>query len=109
LKDNRLPPQGFTADGVVGDTDIIGAGSDADFNRTGEGEGSGTDTVHYVVPLAGVSGPFSVEARLLYQAIKPAFVRKLSADSERVMRFKQMHQMLPPRVETLATTAAGSS
>jgi hypothetical protein len=106
LKDNRLPPQGFTSAGVVGATGVVGVGDDTDFNRDADGEGSGSDTVHYLVPLAGAGGPFTVEARLLYQAIKPAFVKKLSADSGRVMRFRQMYQMLPPSVETLATSTA---
>jgi len=109
LKDNRLPPQGFTAAGVVGDSGIVGVGDDTDFNRDTEGEGSGSDSVHYLVPLAGASGPFTVEARLLYQAIKPVFVRKLYADGGRVSRFRLMYQMLPPTVETLASTSAGTS
>ena len=81
----------------------------ADFNRDADGEGSGSDSVHYLIPLAGAAGPFTVEARLLYQAIKPAFLKKLSADSGRVMRFKQMYQMLPPTVETLAAATAISN
>jgi len=109
LKDNRLPPQGFTDAGVIGDSGIVGVGDDADFNRDTQGEGSGTDSVHYLVPLAGASGPFTVEARLLYQAIKPVFVRKLSADGGRVTRFRLMYQMLPPSVETLAGTSASTS
>ena len=109
LKDNRIPPRGFTSEAVVGATGVVGVTSDADFNRDADGEGNGEDAVHYLVPLAGASGPFTVEARLLYQAIKPAFVKKLSANSGRVMRFKQMYQMLPPTVETLATATAVSN
>jgi hypothetical protein len=110
LKDNRIPPQGFTGDAVVGATGVVGVTSeDIDFNRDADGEGSGSDSVHYLIPLAGAAGPFTVEARLLYQAIKPAFVKKLSADSGRVMRFKQMYQMLPPTVETLAAATAISN
>ena len=110
LKDNRVPPQGFTSGAVVGATHIVGVSSeDTDFNRDTDGEGSGSDSVHYLVPLAGATGPFSVEARLLYQTIKPAFVKKLSATSGRVMRFKQMYQMLPPAVETLAAATAVSN
>ena len=110
LKDNRIPPQGFASSTVVGATGIVGVSSeDTDFNQDSDGEGSGSDSVHYLVPLAGATGPFTVEARLLYKAIKPAFVKKLSATSGRVLRFKQMYQMLPPTVETLATATAVSN
>jgi len=109
LKDNRIPPAGFTnarADTIEVQTRPSGlAASDSDFNCVGSGEGCGADTVRYVVDTAGYSGPYAVEARLLYQAIQPAFVDGMHTDGDRVNRFKVMYDAVPPSVEVLATAA----
>lgn len=109
LKDNRIPPQGFTNSTAVNieqQTLPAGTHGDADFNQLAGSEGSGTDTVHYRIPLAGQDGPYTVEARLLYQSVQPAFVKGLHSDAELVNRFKVMYEQLPPRAETLASTSA---
>ena len=108
LKDNRIPPAGFTnskaatietqtiPDGVVGDND---------FNCVNTAEGCGTDTVHYQVDATGKTGPYSVEVSLLYQATQPGFVDGMHNVGDRVNRFKVMYDAVPPTVEVLATTA----
>lgn len=109
LKDNRLPPRGFTnsaASAIEIQTVPAGVNGDNDFNASNGQEGSGTDTVHYRVHLDGDSGPYTVEARLLYQAIQPSFVEALHADADRVNRFKVMYARHTPRVETLAEASA---
>jgi hypothetical protein len=58
--------------------------------------------VHYQVAVAGETGPYSVEAKLHYQAIQPSFVNSLHADAGKVNRFKVMYAENPPSVETLA-------
>ena len=63
LKDNRLLPRGF--DKRTAEPDIAvhgGALDDADFT-------GGGDRVRYSVDVATASGPFTVEAELLYQPI----------------------------------------
>ena len=82
---------------------------DADFNSINSQEGSGSDTVHYQVAVAGQTGPFSVEAKLYYQTIQPSFVNSLHADAGKVNRFKVMYAENPPIVETLASTSAVSN
>ncbi len=74
LKDNRLPPQGFTEDfedydvvAVVGD-----AVNDENFNRNGETRGTGSDRVSYHIPPAS-----SIEIELCYQSVMPAFLDSL--------------------------------
>jgi hypothetical protein len=106
LKDNRIPPRGFTAAGVIDDTAVAGVGSDPDFNVEAGSEGSGSDRVHYRVALGQLTGPLTVEAALLYQAVRPTFIDALHADSAPVNRLKLMTRMLPPAVETLATASA---
>ena len=108
LKDNRLPPEGFTlarADAIEPQTRPVGTDGDADFNRDG-GEGSGTDTVHYHIPHPGVEGRYRIDARLLFQTIQPAFVYGLSSDTDRVNDFKGLYTSSPPSVEALATASA---
>lgn len=108
LKDNRIPPAGFTnskAATIETQTIPSGVAGDNDFN-CGAGtvnEGCGVDSVHYQVNIAGQTGSYTVETRLLYQATQPAFVDGMHTDADRVNRFKVMYDAVPPSVEVLAT------
>ncbi len=109
LKDNRIPPAGFTnakANAIEVQTIPSGVGGDVDFNCVGGREGCGADTVHYRVDVSGRPGPYSVEARLLYQATQPAFVDGMHNHGDRVNRFKVMYDAVPPSVEILAEAVA---
>jgi hypothetical protein len=106
LKDNRIPPSGFknsVAAGIEPQTVPAGVAGDGDFNCANTVEGCGADTVHYQVGIEGQTGPYSVEARLLYQATQPGFVDGMHSDGGRVNRFKVMYDAVPPSVEVLAT------
>ena len=62
-KDNRLLPGGFDKSTAVPDIAVQGdAATDPDFTANG-------DRLEYDVDLGGASGPFTVEATLLYQPI----------------------------------------
>jgi hypothetical protein len=117
LKDNRIPPRGYERGfdlgedmGVAGNgiTGIFGeAATDADFSPDfDEGNpdaGSGQDVVHYRVNTEGHTGPFQVEARLMFQSVRPSFVASLhGTDNPRVDRFQKMYEMVPPAPEVLA-------
>ena len=109
LKDNRIPPSGFTINQAIAiepQTVPAGVEFDADFNCPSSGEGCGQDTVHYRVDVAGKSGPYSVDVRLLYQATQPAFVDGMHTDGARVNRFKRMYDAVPPKAELLATASS---
>jgi len=107
LKDNRLPPRGFTNAGSIDDIAIeLGGVIDMDFNSEGIEGGSGTDTVHYRIPVSSQIGPYSVDARFLYQTIRPSFVHSLHGDSGRVARLKTMYQMITPEIKELASASA---
>ena len=106
LKDNRLPPEGFTtamANAIEPQTLPVGTGGDSDFNLAGPVEGTGSDTVHYRVPTGGATGPYTVDAELLFQTIRPGFVLGLSSSNARVIDFKAMYRNNPPTAETLAS------
>jgi hypothetical protein len=113
LKDNRIPPAGFKnskALTIESQTVPSGIAGDADFNCGADtvNEGCGADSVHYRVDTAGRAGPFTVEARLLYQATQPGFVDGMHSDGDRVNRFKVMYDAVPPTVEVLDTATAAS-
>lgn len=109
LKDNRIPPAGFTlakAEEIDEQTEPSGlVENDTNFNCRDTAEGCGADTVRYEVNVNGLTGPFTVEAELLYQSIQPAFVNGLHSEGPLVKRFKAMYEAVPPRVEVLATDA----
>jgi cytochrome c553 len=105
LKDNRIPPAGFTnskAEAIESQTIPAGVAGDNDFNCVSTSEGCGKDTVHYKVDTEGKTGPYTVDARLLYQATQPAFVDGMHTDGDRVNRFKVMYDVVQPSVEVLA-------
>lgn len=106
LKDNRIPPEGFTnskAAAIETQTIPSGVSGDNDFNCVSMTEGCGSDTVHYQVNTSGQSGPYTVDVRLLYQATQPGFVDGMHNVGDRVNRFKVMYDAVPPSVEVLAT------
>ncbi len=107
LKDNRIPPAGFiNANAIELQTLPAGVIGDDDFNCASTAEGCGADTVHYQVDVGGQTGPYSVEAELLFQATQPAFVDGMHNTGDRVNRFKVMYDQVPPTVETLATATS---
>ncbi len=106
LKDNRIPPAGFTnskAATIESQTIPVGVDGDSDFNCVSTNEGCGADTVHYQVNIEGQTGPYTIESSLLYQATQPGFANGMHSIGDRVNRFKVMYDAVPPTVEVLAT------
>ncbi len=94
LKDNRLPPLGFTTTHPAYDTTRI-AGvplSDVDFNRNSLGEeGSGTDIVRYHVPLNGEDGALRAFVSVHYQPVPPGWNEEMfSFSSPEIDAFRDM-------------------
>ncbi|NLP12826.1 MAG: hypothetical protein BWY83_00727 [bacterium ADurb.Bin478] len=116
VKDNRLPPKGFTAQvqgyetiAVVGEAAV-----DPDFNRNEAGEqGSGTDNVHYRIFIGQESGTLTVTAELRYQTISFDFMEDLfSYAADPVLRFKTYYEavehepmLIRSSVRTFSTTS----
>ncbi|MCW5900625.1 MAG: T9SS type A sorting domain-containing protein [Flavobacteriales bacterium] len=96
LKDNRLPPLGFTTTHPSYDTTLIAGvpAGDVDFNRFENGvEGSGTDITHYHVPMNGHSGLIEIEARVWYQAAPPRWMEEMFAYSTpEIDTFRAMYE-----------------
>jgi hypothetical protein len=94
LKDNRLPPLGFTTSHSVYDTvRIVGAAeTDPDFNLQGGIEGSGKDIIRYKVALNGYSGEFNAFVRVHYQAVPPSWLNEMRTfDHEEINVFLNMY------------------
>lgn len=94
LKDNRLTPQGFSKlDPVYDTTQIIGSAfSDSDFNLFADGsEGSGSDVLHFHIPINGYSGALTVSAKVWYQSLPPKWMAPMFAySSPEIDSFKLM-------------------
>jgi len=94
LKDNRLVPLGFTTTHPSYDSTLIAGvpASDLDFNRDMFAiEGSGTDILHYHIPVSGVTGALHATARIYYQPIPPAWNAEMFAfNSARIDTFRTM-------------------
>lgn len=93
LKDNRLAPTGFSTQHPSYDTVQISADAlaDPDFNKISGIEGSGTDEVHFHVPVAGINGSINATAKIIYQTLPPKFVQEMfSLSSAPIDDFKNM-------------------
>lgn len=108
IKDNRLPPKGFTtAAERYADMEIEGeATHDDNFNQDENGEGSGGDRVTYRVDVSGQTGKLLVEVELLYQSIKPAFAEDLfTHETPAVTRFKGYYDAADKTPETVQSVS----
>ena len=94
VKDNRLPPAGFTTTHASYDTmKIVGATADADFNKNGLVEGTGSDKIQYRVALNGYTGTVNVQANVWYQSVPPKWLDEMFAHSStEIDAFKSMYE-----------------
>jgi hypothetical protein len=79
LKDNRIPPLGFSTTHPVYDTvRIVGAAeTDPNFNRIGNFEGTGADVITYKLAINELSSNISVSARVYYQSVPPYWLDEM--------------------------------
>jgi len=96
LKDNRIPPRGFTNESAPATVAVTGVGQDANFNAAA----SGMDEVTYRVPLKDFENPLSVRVELLYQAVPPESVAHLLKSREPyAVAFTKMFRRQPNQPE----------
>ncbi len=95
LKDNRIAPEGFSTSHSAYDTTmIVGVpASDIDFNHDPMGvEGSGSDIVHYRIPMNGYAGLINVSVRVWYQTAPPRWMQEMFAyNSAPIDTFRNMY------------------
>jgi len=94
LKDNRLVPLGFSTMHSTYDTTLIvgSALTDPNFNHIGGLEGTGTDEIRFHIPVEGISGNFTVRAKIWYQSIPPRWTEEIfSFDNPIINAFETMY------------------
>ena len=93
IKDNRIPPFGFSTSHEVYDTtEIAGqALEDPDFNKTNGQEGSGSDVIYYHIPMNGNYELLKATATIFYQPTPPKWMDEMFAESSpEIDQFKSM-------------------
>ncbi len=94
IKDNRIPPVGFTSSGPYADSiKVLGlAANDPNFNISGTTEGSGVDTVTYIISSLNSNENYSLNIDLLYQSVTPRYIEDLfQYDTPEVNKFKNYY------------------
>jgi hypothetical protein len=97
VKDNRIPPVGFTSSHYSYDsTGIFGdAVGDPNFNKDSGNEGTGMDIVTYKIP-GEQNKTYRVTAEVCYQSVKPELVDHLRGIGEPdITRFVDMYDATP--------------
>ncbi len=98
LKDNRIPPKGFTTSHIsyTDSTEIYGnALTDPDFNKDGNTEGTGRDIITYKLP-AQQSTQYQITVEVCFQTIKPEVVDTIRTLNEPdINSFVNMYDALP--------------
>jgi len=95
LKDNRLPPLGFSTLHQSYDTTKISndALQDNDFNKLNGIEGSGSDFIYFNVPIAQAVTSLKVKAKMYYQSVPPKWIDELfTLNHSDINKFKNMYQ-----------------
>ena len=96
LKDNRIPPKGFTSTHISYDTTQVygNALDDPDFNKDGSAEGTGSDYITYKFPKP--TGNLTATVELCFQTAKPRSIDSLRTVNEPdINHFVEMYDALP--------------
>jgi len=94
LKDNRLPPMGFTTSHLSYDTvRIVGkALDDSNFNTSFGTQGTGKDVIRYNVPTLGMVEDLEITANIYYQTVNPKWLENMfSYSSDEINLFKSFY------------------
>ncbi len=111
LKDNRLPPLGFTTTHISYDsTRIYGrAAEDPNFNRNGDQEGTGIDTVTYIIGNVSANTDYQITVEMVYQTAMPRFIADLlQHDTPEVTRFAGYYQSADKSPIPVASITVGA-
>lgn len=94
LKDNRLPPTGFTTNHLSYDTvKIVGlALEDPNFNTLDGTQGTGIDVVRFNVPTMGIVEDLEITANIYYQTVNPLWLENMfTYSSDEINLFKSYY------------------
>lgn len=105
LKDNRLPPVGYSDAAAESDTIgfVGGAKWDRDFNSIDGKEHTGGDVLHLDIDVDANAGPYSVDVEMCYQSVKPLFIDNLARyDTPETNRMTDYYDAAGSSVEVIA-------
>ncbi|MEA1875947.1 MAG: T9SS type A sorting domain-containing protein [Bacteroidota bacterium] len=108
LKDNRIPPRGFSNQHLSYDTvRIVGqADLDANFNRDEGIQGSGSDQLTYEVSVKSGSGAVKITAKVYYQTISEEWLQDIfDSGTEESVDFKAMYDYSNPEPTIMAESS----
>ncbi len=94
LKDNRLPPEGFSTSHYAYDTvSIVGIATvDPNFNYKNGNEGSGSDILYFNIPTFGIIEVLDITVNIYYQTVNPKWLSNMfSYSSDEINRFKSYY------------------
>jgi len=95
LKDNRIPPVGFTSAHPSYDTVKVAGNAlqDDNFNRYQGAEGTGKDIVHYRIATMGNTQPLTVKVAVHYQTVTAKWLQQMfEYSSEEIDAFKSFFE-----------------
>ncbi len=95
IKDNRIPPKGFSSAHQVYDTTLIAGNAllDDNFNYQDGEEGSATDKIFYHIPLSDFPDKVLARATIYYQPLPPKWMEEMFAESSpEIDTFKTMFE-----------------
>jgi len=99
VKDNRILPEGFDKELVIGDIAVYGLAAE-DENFVG-----GSDQVQYLIDLEGASGPYTVIVELLYQSVSSSFMQDLGAGRTEIVDRFNNYYLEADKTPVVITTA----
>jgi len=94
LKDNRIPPAGFTTTHFAYDTvQVVGhAIDDPNFNKISGTQGTGADVLFFNIPTFGSTNQMEVTANIYYQTVNPRWLSHMfSYSSDEIDQFKNFY------------------
>lgn len=112
LKDNRIPPEGFSIFHPSYDSVRISglAALDVNFNYQNGIEGSGSDDVYYHIPMGGYFGALNISVFVYYQPVPPRFLTEMfSYSSASIDTFRNMYQLADKSPSLVAAAFDGPS
>lgn len=95
LKDNRLPPTGFTSTHSSYDTVQIAGNAltDEDFNKLNGEEGTGKDILKIQIPTLGDDGDINIISKVYYQTTSPKWLKEMfDYSSPEIDLWKELYQ-----------------
>lgn len=96
IKDNRIPPLGFTSEHPAYDTTLVAGNAllDSDFNKDDLGfDGTGRDIISYHFAIDGYDGDVTINAQVYFQSVPPEWLDEMfNYDSDEIELWEYLYE-----------------